>query len=273
MNVAGRVSILTGATGGIGAAVARALAARRAHLVVAGRDADRLDRLVEVLRGLGATAHAFVGDLRDDEFAPRLVEFATQAEGRVDAVVNCAGVQHFGFSVDETRRSTAELLQVNTVAPIALVNAALPGMIARGDGHIVNVGSIYGSIGFPCFATYSASKFALRGYSEALRRELSGTGVRVSYVAPRYTRTSFNRDVVAEMAKSLRMNEDDPETVARHVLDAFERRGRNRYVGWPERLFVRINSIMPRIVDGALGRQVERMRPFAERAREASSSS
>ncbi len=115
-------------------------------------------------------------------------------------------------------------------------------MITARRGQIVNVGSIFGSIGFPCFASYSASKFALRGFSEALRRELADSGVTVTYVAPRFTRTGFNHGAVARMADALRMNQDEPETVARDVVDAIERDGRNRYFGWPEKFFVRINS-------------------------------
>ena len=133
----------------------------------------------------------------------------------------------------------------------------------RGRGQIVNVGSIFGSIGFPCFASYSASKFALRGFSEALRRELAGTGVGVTYVAPRFTKTAFNRNVVARMANALKMNQDEPESVAASVIATIERNDRERYLGWPEKLFVRINSILPRLVDPSLIRQVDLMRPFA----------
>jgi short-subunit dehydrogenase len=203
--------------------------------------------------------------MTDDGLPHRLVAFAEARAGGIDLLINCAGIQNFGFCADEPAQATATLFQVNAVAPITLINAALPAMIRRGRGQIVNVGSIFGSIGFPCFATYSASKFALRGYSEALRRELAGSGVAVTYVAPRFTRTRFNGGAVGEMAQALRMNQDEPESVARNVVDAIERDGQNRYLGWPEKLFVRINSLMPRLVDGALTRQVDRMRPFAMR--------
>ena len=144
-----------------------------------------------------------------------------------------------------------------------LVNAVLPHMLERGKGQIVNLGSIFGSIGFPCFASYSASKFALRGFSEALRRELAGTGIGVSYVAPRFTRTAFNRSAVTRMANALKMNQDEPESVAASVITAIERDDRERYLGWPEKLFVRLNSILPRLVDPNLIKQADLMRPFA----------
>ena len=144
-----------------------------------------------------------------------------------------------------------------------MTNALLPHLLKKGKGQIVNLGSIFGSIGFPCFASYSASKFALRGFSEALRRELTGTGIGVTYVAPRFTRTAFNRSAVTRMANALKMNQDDPESVAASVIAAIERNDRERYLGWPEKLFVRINSILPRLVDPRLIKQVDLMRPFA----------
>jgi short-subunit dehydrogenase len=136
-------------------------------------------------------------------------------------------VQNFGFFAEESAADTATLFNVNTIAPIAMVNAVLPHMLERGKGQIVNLGSIFGSIGFPCFASYSASKFALRGFSEALRRELAGTGVGVTYVAPRFTKTAFNRGAVTRMADALKMNQDEPESVATSVIATIERDDRS----------------------------------------------
>ncbi len=175
-------------------------------------------------------------------------------------------MQNFGFFAEEKAADTATLFAINTLAPIALVNAVLPHMLERGKGRIVNVGSIFGSIGFPCFASYSASKFALRGFSEALRRELAGSGVGVTYVAPRFTKTAFNGGAVTRMAAALKMNQDDPARVAASVVAAIEENGLDRYLGWPEKLFVRINAILPRLVDLPLGRQVQLMRPFAAKS-------
>ena len=183
--------------------------------------------------------------------------------GGVDILINCAGVQNFGFSAAEAPTDTATLFNINTIAPVSLANALLPHMLSKGRGQIVNVGSIFGSIGFPCFASYSASKFAMRGYSEALRRELAGSGIGVTYVAPRFTKTAFNRGVVARMADALNMNQDSPESVAASVIAAIDGDASDRYFGWPEKLFVRINAILPRLVDQSLIKQVDLMRPFA----------
>jgi short-subunit dehydrogenase len=263
MNISGSTVLITGASGGIGGAIARELAWRGASLILVNRDVDRLERLATELRGSGGEVLTLAGDIAQPGMPAHLVGQALEQAGTIDILINCAGMQNFGFFAEERAADTAALFQVNTIAPIALVNAVLPHMLAQGTGRIVNVGSIFGSIGFPCFASYSASKFALRGFSEALRRELAGTGVGVTYVAPRFTRTAFNRNVVARMANALKMNQDEPESVAACVIATIERDDRERYLGWPEKLFVRINSILPRLVDPSLIKQAALMRPFA----------
>jgi short-subunit dehydrogenase len=263
MKISDASVMLTGASGGIGGAIARQLARQGATLLLVDRNAARAEVLAEELRQSGAKVTPLIGDLTLAGTPVRLVEEAIRLAGRIDILVNCAGVQNFGFFADESATDTAALFNVNTLAPIALVNAVLPHMLARGQGRIVNLGSIFGSIGFPCFASYSASKFALRGFSEALRRELVGTGVGVTYVAPRFTKTAFNQSAVTRMAHALKMNQDEPEAVAASVIAAIERDGRDHYLGWPEKVFVRINSLFPRLVDQPLMKQVDQMRPFA----------
>ena len=127
----------------------------------------------------------------------------------------------------------------------------------------MNVGSIFGSIAFAYFASYSTSKFAIRGYSEALRRELAGTGIGVSYVAPRATRTRL-ANLFGSFAEEVGMHMDEPELVARKIVRALRAEARERYLGFPECLFVRVNALLPRLVDKALHRQDVVARTFAE---------
>jgi short-subunit dehydrogenase len=263
MKISGSTILITGASGGIGGAIARELAQRGASLILVNRDRDRLQAFAAELRASGSQVTPLVGDLARPGEPARLIQEAIDRAGAIDILINCAGVQNFGLFADEAAADTATLFHINTIAPIALINAVLPHMLQRGKGQIVNLGSIFGSIGFPCFASYSASKFALRGFSEALRRELAGTGVGVTYVAPRFTRTAFNRSAVTRMANALKMNQDEPESVAASVIATIERDDRERYLGWPEKLFVRINSILPRLVDPSLIKQAGLMRPFA----------
>ncbi len=263
MNITDSTILITGASGGIGGAIARQLAERGASLVLVNRDSKRLTIFADELRAVGGTVLPLVGDLAMPGEPARLAREALEQTGSIDILINCAGVQNFGFFAQESAVDTATLFNINTIAPIALANAILPHMLERGKGQIVNLGSIFGSIGFPCFASYSASKFALRGFSEALRRELAGTGIGVTYIAPRFTRTAFNRSVVTRMANALKMNQDEPESVAASVIATIERDGQDHYLGWPEKWFVRLNSILPRLVDPSLIKQVELMRPFA----------
>ena len=138
----------------------------------------------------------------------------------------------------------------------------LPLLRAQPRALVVNVGSTYGSIGYPGYATYCASKFALRGFSEALRRELADTQVNVMYAAPRATRTAMNSTAATALNQALKVGMDDPADVARAVLKAVQSERSELYLGWPEKLFVRINGMLPGVVDRALRKQLPVIRRY-----------
>lgn len=263
MNLNSARVILTGASGGIGSATAEALVKSGAQLLLVDRQAEGLQKLANRLRADGAQVHAFPADLTRAADRQAVPEHATRVLGGVDLLVNNAGLLHFNPFEDEDPQAMERLLNVNVVAPILLARAVLPLMQRQGHGRIVNIGSIFGSIGFPYFASYSASKFALRGFSEALRRELGGSGVGVTYIAPRATRTSLNRSAVNRMNEALKVAMDSPERVAAAVVDALRRDRDEVYLGWAESLFVRLNGLMPRLVDRALGKQRDTMQKYA----------
>jgi short-subunit dehydrogenase len=255
--------LLTGAGGGIGSQTALALAEKGAELVLVDRNAQRLEHLQQQIEARGGKAHLVSCDLAAAGAPQVLAQQAIAAMGGVDVLVNCAGIASFGLFSEETPEGIETLWRINVIVPMQLARALLPQMIARGSGRIVNVGSIFGSIAFAYFTAYSASKFAMRGFSEALRRELEDTGVGVTYVAPRYTKTPLNDGAVSRMAQAVGMNSDEPVTVALHVVRAIEKDRKDYYIGWPESLFVRINAILPRLVDGALRKQNLQTRAFA----------
>jgi short-subunit dehydrogenase len=151
------------------------------------------------------------------------------------------------------------MVTTNLLAPIALCRAVLPAMLQRRKGRIVNVGSVMGGVGFAGFGVYCGTKFGLRGFSEALRRELKGSGVSVAYVAPRYTRTALNTAVMDRMAKAVGMNTDTPERVARAIAAAVSDRKAEHTIGGVERLLVRVNGLLPGIVDFGLAGLNRRM--------------
>ncbi len=260
MDIAHKRILLTGAAGGIGAELARALSARGARLALLGRDVDALRTLSSKLDG---EAHAFGVDLLDDTRRVGAVAAVRDALGGIDVLINNAGVVNFGPFAEQDPASLQAMVKINMLVPMLLTQEILPEMVARGSGHVLNVGSTFGSIGFAWFTTYSASKFGLRGFSEALRRELQGTGVGVTYAAPRAVRTALYSDAVYRMAEAVKMNMDSPEWVAAKLVVALQRERKNVFLGFPESLFARLNGVLPWLVDGGLRKQNRQMEVFA----------
>ncbi|HXH07090.1 MAG TPA: SDR family NAD(P)-dependent oxidoreductase [Vicinamibacterales bacterium] len=124
---------------------------------------------------------------------------------------------------------------------------------------------MFGSIGFPYVAAYSATKFGLRGFSEALRRELADRGIGVTYIAPRTTRTDINSPAMYAFAERTATAVDTPERVAHAIVDAIERDADERYLGGPEPFFARLKALLPRLVDRALRKQARIARDVLER--------
>lgn len=261
MKTAGRNVLVTGATGGIGTAIVRRLEAQGANLLLVGRDESKLKMLEQACAGGTARVTTLAADLADPDGRARIVDAAGRMPGGLDGLINVAGVNRFGWLERQTAADVERIVVTNTVAPMLLCQALIPVLRRQRAAAIVNVGSILGSIGMPGNAAYCASKFALRGFSEALRRELAGTTIRVHYVAPRATRTDFNDAAVCAANAELGIASDAPEVVADAVERVLEAGRAEKYLGWPEKLFVRLNAILPRLVDRALARQL----PVVER--------
>jgi short-subunit dehydrogenase len=253
MNIEGKYIILTGAAGGIGQQLASHLDAAGARLALVDISREGLNKTLAQLQSddhLSITA-----DLTSDEGRKQVVSQAMTKFGRIDTLVNCAGINPFGVYSEQEEAVIQKTMDVNLIAPMMLTHAVLPYMQQQKSGHIVNIGSTFGSIGFAWFAAYSASKFGLRGFSQALRRELDGSGIDVTYIAPRAVKTAINSAAVYEMAKHVKMNFDEPSQVAEKIMQAINARKREVYIGFPESLFVRINSIAPGLVDNATRKQ------------------
>jgi len=260
----GNHAVLTGATGGIGAETAHQLARQGYRLTLLGRDPGRLAGLCERLRARGADAASVALDLSDAGALDSAIRRIAAERGDIDVLINNAAITWFGRFAAMEAADIDRLVGVDLIAPMRLARAVLPAMLARRTGTIVNIGSAFGSVGFSGFAAYSACKFALRGFSEALRRELRGSGVAVVYVAPRYTRTAANAGAIERMAAAIGLRSDDPARVAVRVRRAIERREAEALVGWPERLLIRINGAFPRLVDAGLARTTDRILRVAD---------
>lgn len=181
MQLGGARTLVTGATGGIGGAIARALVERGAHVLVSGRRRDALDQLAV---GLGERAEVLVADLA----APTGPAELAEAAGAVDVLVANAALPASGrvddFEPDEIDRALA----VNLRAPIQLTRELLPGMLERGRGHVVFVSSLSGKAASPRSAIYSATKFGLRGFAAGLREDVEPSGIGVTVVFPGFVR-------------------------------------------------------------------------------------
>ncbi|MFI5610808.1 SDR family NAD(P)-dependent oxidoreductase [Amycolatopsis sp. NPDC051903] len=179
-------ALVTGASSGIGEATARLLAEAGTHVLLHGRDRDRLAALAGELRGTVLDA-----DLADPEAAGKLAERALAVTGGVDVLVNNAGLGWAGPLPELPAEHLARLVAVNLTAPLELTRALLPGMLARGRGRIVFVTSIAGRTGVAGEAVYAATKSGLDAFADSLRFELHGTGVTVGVVVPGVVRTAF----------------------------------------------------------------------------------
>jgi short-subunit dehydrogenase len=231
MRVRGTTVLLTGATGGIGHAIARRMAADGARLVLTGRKVAELERLAEEVG-----ARTVVADLGEPDGVRRLVEEV----GEVDVLVANAALPANGALVDLTAEQVRRALAVNLEAPIALTHALLPSMVAARRGHVVLVGSLAGKVASAYSSMYNATKFGLRGFALGLREDLHGTGVGVSIVQPGFVRDA---GMFAETGAKppAGMRTVSPEQVAGGVVGAIEGNRAELNVAPPE---LRVASLL-----------------------------
>lgn len=204
-------AVLTGATGGLGQALARQLASVCDELVLTGRKADVLYALCDQLKATRVSA--VVGDLTT-EVTRMALAHQTQARGGCDLVIHNAGVNSFQRFEKQSESTVANLLQTNLVAPILLTQHLWTVRRPQAQTQMVFIGSAFGQLGFPGFAAYSASKFGLRGFVEALQREWADPLLRVRYFSPRAIDTDINTPEVRRMCQALGASLDTPERVA-----------------------------------------------------------
>ena len=248
--------LVIGAAGGIGRHLSRILLDEGARLGLVALHPEELEKLGDFLPQ--ARADDFFlhqADVTREEAREGCVQAMEENFGGVDILVNLAGINAFRPFEEQNPEQIERLMEINILSPMLMTRAVLPGMLERGRGQIVNIGSTFGSIGFPCFTSYCTSKFALRGFSQSLRRELAGTGVAVTYVAPRAVHTPINPPEVYEMADKINMHFDQPEKVADRIARAIASERKECYIGFPESFFARLNAILPGLVDLSLDRQ------------------
>ena len=215
MEIAGARTLVTGASGGIGQAIAEALCNRGAEVIVSARREEVLEELCSRLSG---KASHIVADLADRDDVARLAREA----GEVDVLVANAGLPGSGRLNDFTPDQVDRAIDVNLRAPIQLAHALLPGMLERGRGHLVFIGSMNSKIPNPRSSVYSATKFGLRGFALALREDLHDSPVGVSAVYPGFVRDA-GMWAETEIALPRYMKTSSPQEVAEAVVKGIER--------------------------------------------------
>lgn len=254
MRLEGRRALITGAGSGIGRELAIEAARRGMTVALCGRRADALD---ETLRLLGnRRGHvALPGDVTDPAIRTALAQYLGRWWGRLDILVNNAGVVTVGPLAETSDDELYRLVDTNIVAPMALIRELLPLLKRAAPARIVNVGSIFGDIGYPLFAPYSSSKFAVRGLSIALRRELKPYGIGITYAAPRATKTDA-ASAFGRLIEPMQMRLDPADKVAREIWQGVARDADSVYAKGPERFFVLVQRLFPKLVDRSVEAQL-----------------
>lgn len=250
MQLNGARILLTGASGGLGQALAKTLAEAGASLLLVGRDEAKLAALAVNLAGGGQAVATLVVDLNQPADVARLVEEADRFQA--DVLINNAGINAFGLFEQQDWARAADVLETNLAAPMRLTHALLPQLKSRERAAIVNIGSTFGSLPFPGFAAYSAAKAGMKGFSQALRRELVDSRIEVVYVAPRAIDTPLNTPAVNALNADLGSRSDSPQVAARQIVAALAAGRGETYLGFPERLFAWLNGVAPALIDRAL---------------------
>ncbi|MBL4692079.1 MAG: SDR family NAD(P)-dependent oxidoreductase [Magnetovibrio sp.] len=258
MNINGKIIVVTGAGSGIGRALSGILSKRGAKLVLADMNEAGL---TETKASLAAPEHAttVVGDITTSEAREAIRDSAVSTFGGIDILVNNAGVVAVG-PLSEAEDSALQLMvNVNLLAPMQLTRDLLPILEKSKTPALINMGSMFGDIAFPLFAGYSATKFGVRGLTDALRRELAPKGISVTYIAPRAAKTGATK-AFEHLIEPMKMKLDEPEVVANSIAVAIEKGARSSYPMGPERFFVFMQRLFPSLVDNSIIAQLKSMK-------------
>ncbi len=251
-----RVVVLTGAASGIGAALAQSLASKGAQLALIDRDGPALEEVAERVRRTGLVVRSYVADLSDPAAIQRLPQAVLADLGPASVLINNAGITLTGSFEQATAEQFDRVMAINFQAPVGMVRAFLPQLRSSESAQIVNLSSLFGIIGVPGQVAYCASKFALRGFSEALRAELLSTGIGVSVVHPGGIRTRIlasadigagmdPQEAAARKTSGQRFLRMEPGKAAERIVQGIERRENRILVGADARFLELLQRMLP----------------------------
>jgi NAD(P)-dependent dehydrogenase (short-subunit alcohol dehydrogenase family) len=229
------VTVVTGAGRGVGRAIALALAERGGRVVLCARSADDLARVADEVSERGGVAETVPGDIREEAVARALAEKALNAFGRIDTLVNNAGIGGYGPVEALSLESWQRVLDTNLTGAFLCSRAVLPAMRRQGSGHIIMIASGAGKQGYANMAAYSASKFGLIGFAQALAQEVGDDGIKVCTITPGSIVSSFGGSGTRPGAKYL-LPEDVAEAVL-YLIQQSERAWTQEMSLWPFKVF------------------------------------
>ncbi|MBI4425773.1 MAG: SDR family NAD(P)-dependent oxidoreductase [Elusimicrobia bacterium] len=266
-DLAGRAVLVTGASSGIGWETALAFARQGCRVGLAARRAQRLEELARLIREAGGQAEAFPCDLGRPAEARAVVERAAEAFGRLDVLINNAGLLELGAFERQDMERFEALMRVNLLGAAYAVHAAIPHMRRRGEGHIVNVSSIAGLFGMPYMAAYCASKFALVGFTESLRRELYDSGIRLTAFCPGSVDTPMVADLLADPLLAKRVRAKSPRRIADKIVWSVRTGAPEVVIGEAPGFLLTLSRLFTRAADWATHHVARRVHPVARRER------
>lgn len=251
MDLSGRVAAITGASAGIGLAVAQQLAHEGVAVVIGARRAERLDEAVRDIRARGGRAEPVVADVTCEGDVQRMVEHARTTYGRLDIMICNAGFGYYG-TVEETPTPIMQrMMDVNFMGTFYGARAALPHFRAQGNGHLIIVSSIVGQRGIALMSGYSATKAAQVAFAESLRTEFSGTAIAVSVVLPVSTETEFRSAMQRDYGYSVSGlgPKQSVDEVARAIVACVRKPKAEVYPHASARALTVVNAVAPGLTD------------------------
>lgn len=252
-----KVVLVTGASSGFGEDAARLFAKEGCYVVLAARRIEQLQTIAEIIQHDGGEAVAIPVDITNRDDIENMVQSALTIYDHIDILFNNAGIGRVDWFENHTPERDIELLvQVNLIGLMQVTRAVLPHMLARGSGHIINMSSVAGLIASPLIASYSASKFGVRAFTDSLRREVAPLGIKVSGIYPGPAATEFGQHIGGNTAyQSVRARfkiRMPSELVARRVIDVAKWPRRSLVIPWWFRLVSGLDMIAPILVDWIL---------------------
>lgn len=251
-----QVVVITGASAGIGKALAYELAKEGCKLVLAARSTEKLEKISEELQSKYKSEILIVPtDVSNQSEAVNLIENSLDTFGYIDILINNAGIATYEFFYNENIENMKKVMDVNYWGMVNCTYSVLPSMISRNKGKIVNISSFAGKRGLPSYSNYAASKFAMNGFSESLRLEVKKYGINVIVVCPTSTKTDIVSTSLSNSA--LKINPDNffgmsAERVARETVNAIVDNKREHIIGAGEKVILEINKVVPGFMDMAI---------------------